>query len=369
MADASGSVDGRLEESATPDAAQPSGGDVLTLLNGVVDAPRVAFCFLRLEGTVPVPIGVPVPAGGLAYGHAHVLSGISGAKPAVDTLQIAVVSGDLTAILGRDCAAVLAGSAQSPPAARFAEGGPDAPSEASPDDAGLADVAATDGTSSDAGSGDAPMDAGSGLADASDDAGGTATTLSFLPALPAGTFSGQRSLLLVAAGCVGGPGHTSPSELSVCGDGYTSKSPTIRPVLVTLSRTTGTGRVGLQGVNASAATPWVELRNTPKDGAGAATIATKVVFGAIAPVPPRLDKPLVGYAIDDSAIEVFVQGSTVASQSHDWLDVLGRSGGLTLLNGRSYSLVLLGPRPGFTAFEWWQAPLLVALDNDPSVVQ
>ena len=386
--DASGATDGALVEGSLPDAG-PNGPDVLTLMHGIADAEDVVFCFARLDqGMLGEPIGAPLPSGGLAYGGALVVDSLPGVDFAVDSFQAIVIAGDLSLIAGLDCVQALdvvsqvgtvdAGTDSGSAEAGAGDSGPeDADIEASIDgggtgtDGSVGTDASIDGAGIDAsadGASDALSEADADL-DAAPDTGPPppdppALRAATLPVIPAGTFTGGRSFLMVAAGCIGGPAFTHAAETSICGATYKPLQPTLQPVLVVMSRQTVSNRLGLQVVNASVAANWIEVRNVPQVTGGEAQIAAKVVFGAIGPTPPKLDLSEATYGVGDSEIAVRISGSSVASMSVPWQEVFAQSPVKNVIDGDTITLVLIGPRPGVSGFEWWNEPTFIAIRND-----
>ncbi|MBE7479368.1 MAG: hypothetical protein HS104_05180 [Polyangiaceae bacterium] len=58
---------------------EPTGPSKLTLLHGVVDATRIAYCFARVVDGLPEPVlGSPLPAAGLSWGAALAVSELPG---------------------------------------------------------------------------------------------------------------------------------------------------------------------------------------------------------------------------------------------------------------------------------------------------
>lgn len=336
--------------------AEPGGPRVLTLLHGVVDAPRLRFCFAPAGGS---PSGDPVPPAGLDYGGALVLDKLPGLDLASDAIQAYAITGDEAAISGRNCQQLLdaaralgdAGADSAPDAAvdAPADGPTDAPNEATMDDAGPSDAA----EAGDADDASAPLPPPPPL------------RVAILPVLPAGSLAASRSYLLALMGCIGqSRAFTDPLSDSVCGTGYRPDRPTLMPVLVRLSRATSAGAIGLQVVNASRATPSLTLRSVPPTGTPLqpATIGDNVVVGSIQPVSADLSHSLgeLGDPIGSSSLEVSnSRGSAVFRQS--WADALSAAGLSSLANGSTYALVVVGPNPSVGVTGKWWNPLLVTV--------
>jgi hypothetical protein len=54
--------------------------------------------------------------------------------------------------------------------------------------------------------------------------------------------------------------------------------------------------------------------------------------------------------------------------SESWAELLERSQ-LTIEDGRGYTLVYVGPGVGLPAQDFWNAPRVVAVQNDPTLTQ
>jgi hypothetical protein len=168
---------------------------------------------------------------------------------------------------------------------------------------------------------------------------------------------------------MGGPAFTDPSERSICGNGYTPARPTATPVLVAMSRMTRSSSVGLQFVNANAAVDPLDVRAQPSDSSTASvyTIARDVGFGQLAPRTPRNDRSAqsLGTTTDTAGLELFEEGNTSPMFERPWSEVLAPTEIQSMKDGRAYTLVFIGPRPGFQRQRWWNGALLTIVDNDP----
>jgi len=99
----------------------------------------------------------------------------------------------------------------------------------------------------------------------------------------------------------------------------------------------------------------------------ARTVAEKVVTGAIRPVPPYSESSAaeIGAGSPDAAVQLFVNGSSSAAYEKPWSPTLSAGGIAALEDGREYTLILVGPYPGFAARRWWNDPLVTVVANDP----
>ncbi len=359
--DAQGGSGGAAD--AGPDVVEPNGPDRLTLVHGVVDAKRIAFCFASVDtsGTSTL-VGSPLPAAGLDFAHATSLGSLPGLDFAKDALQPVVIAGDLSLVSGMTCdAAVALAEQMSTP-----DAGPDAAGDAGSD--GSAGDAAADGAvAADAAASDAAPDA---IADAAADAPPPVAPplrAEALPVLPAGTLTGGRSYLLVAAGCMGAPGFSDSLDQAVCGDGYAPDQPTLTPVVVRMSRITQPNLLGLQVVNASRATDSLTLQSgtPPNTTHNALTIASNVGFGAILPRPPYLDHALVDYGTPLDTVPLNAYSGSTLALSDPWSATLQAGGLSKLADGQTYALIAVGPRLDVATPGWWNAPAITVVPTAP----
>ncbi|HLV66318.1 MAG TPA: hypothetical protein VKY73_10930 [Polyangiaceae bacterium] len=370
---------------------EPPTEDVLTFLNGAVDAEALLVCLgHRAEGTFE-PVGEPFPEGGLAYGRALVVEPPAELDLENEALEARVIAGELELVEGMDCAEALE-------AARLEEA---AVTEGQNGEGGEGGAAGAGGAGG-AGGSASEVDAGAGGTAGADDedlasaggaggaeqgtediAGGAAGELGSggapavpapkprlraraLPVLPPGTLTGGRSTLLVATGCLGGPGYTHPRETLACGDAYAWNRPTIGAVLVRLSQSRAFGKLGLQTLQASLATGEVDMRSAPLSDSAYTpiTIGGRLTYGVITPRSARVSLSIAEYNADakDWGIQVVEAGSVLHVES--WAEVVEHSS-VTLENGRSYTLVLLGPAVGLRPNGFWNPSLVSIVDNDP----
>src|SRR4051812_2472293 len=87
---------------------EPPGESLLTIVNGIVDAPSVALCLARVdaEGTV-TPLGAPLSDEPLEYGQSLVLREVDGVDFETDALEPFVIAGQLDLIAGLNCEAAI----------------------------------------------------------------------------------------------------------------------------------------------------------------------------------------------------------------------------------------------------------------------
>jgi hypothetical protein len=357
------------------------GKTLLTIVHGVVDAPRIVLCLAKVGADgAAVPFGKPLSAAPLAYGQSVVLPAIANVDFASDTLQPFVIAGELDLISKLDCAAAIdrarAEEAAVDPSLAAAGGaaGAESAAGAASSAGGSSGEAGASGTLAEAGT------AGSGGADGAAPAAQARLRVRSLPTLPAGTLSGGRSYLLVAAGCLGGSGYElpkaadraigddTPTGEDYCGTGYTAQTPTVSLFFAAVSRASAEGHVGLQVLNGSLATDPISVNSSgPLSAGGTRTlgnfvnyegtpisIASGVVAGGLAPRPADIDHSALdygsalGFSLGVTA-QRKIQSSGVTQEvtvlSETWASVLDRSGVGALADGSNYVLVLLGPLP------------------------
>lgn len=341
---------------------EPTGPRTLTVVHGVIDSPVIAFCFARVSSGVERAVaGDPLPAGGLKYGRTTVFDTLPDIDLASDGVRPYVVAGaDSKAVAGLDCAAVvkLANAVPLPP---VPTGNPERDASEEPLDA------ATPLDASVHGSGDASLDAARDGAPEPHDATVPVPLVraAAMPVVPEGQLSAELGYLLVASGCLGGVGVRDPSEKSLCGDSYSASTPTLAPVLVSLARTTKTGRVSLGFLDASPAFSHVDVHFTPPLHSDPLTLVQDVVTGALRPRPPstRFAAEDIGAASAAATIQIYPGGSDTAAYDAPWRNTLDAGDITGLDNDAAYTLVYVGPFPGFTAKRWWNGPLVTIVKN------
>lgn len=329
---------------------EPPGTNLLTVVNGVVDAPELLFCWGAVDANGEVaPFGEPLGDGPLAYAHSLVFRDVT--DETEGALQPFVIAGELELVAGLDCQAALDAAL----------------AEENPGSTGLGEGGA-------GGAGGAGSEAGAGGSAGEREVDPPPAVRSrlrarALPAIPAGTLTAGRSLVLVANGCLGGATYTGPSAEEYCGAGYTESSPTVSATLVSLSRSVGFGQAGMQVVHASLANPTIDVASFeafPSMAPGIA-IANRVVEGQVAPRPALLVYPAVAFGANKlHFLQVSNGGSAAFTQG--WGAVLANGDIAELSDSTTYALVFSGPRTDSKAVaELWNAPALTLLAADPSV--
>jgi hypothetical protein len=347
-----------------------NGPKTLTFLHGVVDSPWVAFCFASTGANgAPVFAGAPVPSGGLDYGHSFAVSAIGGVPVGTADLRPYLVAAASSSVVGAaSCAALVAnGSHVTASAVRHAE-------LADASFTGPLDATTSLDASSDAASDAAKLDGGHEDAATNSDAGPVPipdVRITALPLVPTAAFAASRSYLLALGGCIGGPGVSDPSQQSVCGEGYAPDNPSLTEIVVELSRVTRSGHVGVSLLGASPALRFSTLVLVPASPGDAIAVAENVGTGALRPVSPDTANVASDFTTGapTAQIQLSTEGSADVIYGKPWAPTLV-AGGLTgLENGRNYTLVVVGPYPGFAARRWWNDPLVTIVANEAAVPQ
>jgi hypothetical protein len=325
---------------------EPAGDDVLTIVNGVVDAPSVRLCFGRLTetGEAGELVGAPLPT--LAYAASAVLTELEGFSFADDAIVPWTFAGDFSLLEGLDCNEALELAIE-----EEAKVTPVEPDEGSGGASGEAGAAGAAGV---AGAPEIPLEM-------------PALRARPLAALPAGTVNIGRSILMVLTGCIGGAAYTDAIDTSVCGEGYDPSTPTLQPLVVKLSRTPGFDKVGLQAVLASqAVVGTIDVRASGDDGTVSLTFASSVSFGAIEPRPAdvRFGSTELGLARRDFGLQAVADNGVLFQES--WSEIREASGLATIEPTRNYTAILLGPDPLLLKQGWWNGSAFSLVDNDPT---
>lgn len=318
----------------------------LTLVHGITDSiDPIQFCFAPVrDGIEQDTVGMPLPASGLPYAASEVVPSLSGIDWDVDGFRPYILAGDLTAVAGLDCAAAVVRARDL--MQRPADGGLDA----------------ADGSTT--------------LLDASDaEAGPPAPPLppirvAALPMIPAGTVAHSRSYLLVAYGCIGGPAYTDRDETSVCGDYYTPENPTLQPALVELGGPPSGMTVGLQFMNANSQVLLVNVRSVPTESSSLTSyaVASNVVTGQLVPSIPKQDRSASELGINSASavVQVLVSHEPNPIYEESWPNILVAGDVGAVEDGRSYTLVFVGPNPAFGRKKWWNGAVVTIVPNAPA---
>lgn len=286
---------------------EPDGPTRLTLVDGVVDAPAVAFCFVAYPGgTGAKP---PFPSGGLAFGHALVVPLPSDEVPMSDA-ELTLVTGDLGSLGATTCDALL-----------------------------------------------------------TDPAGHPAVTLTSLGVLPASTLTAKRSLLLTPMGCLGGATHVDTNQEAICGKGYTPQTPTITLSAAPLSRLADPAHLAFQAVNATTALKKADFYLRPSfDGSPDHPVVVGLPSGAAGPFPPytQLGAADLG-SVGGSDVGIASDPSSSPQVRKKLVDAFAAAGlaSIDVLNGKGFALVAVGASPSVGMGSWWNDLAFVAVSADP----
>src|SRR5262249_40144338 len=100
-------------------------------------------------------------------------------------------------------------------------------------------------------------------------------------------------------------------------------------------------------------------------GGDLVTVATRVVPGALRPLSGYTGSSSVGIGAENSAshVQLFAFGSKVPIYDQSWAPTLAAGGLADLADGASYTLVVVGPFPGFAQRRWWNDPLVTIVEN------
>ena len=302
---------------------EPMGDNVLTIVNGVIDAPSVELCFAHVgsDGRTSDLVGSPMPA--LDYAASTVLTTLDGFSLVDDVIQPWVIAGELSRIKKLNCE--------------------DAVALAQSEEAKVTPVAASPG--------DGAGGAGGADSGATAEAGAPGElelpTLRARPlaALPAGTVNIGRSILMVLTGCLGGAAYRDHIDTSACGADYTPTSPTVQPLVVKLSRDLRFDKVGLQAVHASLPTGGVDVRASGADGTVSLVFASGVTFGAIMPRPADTRFTPVELGVDQPNYGLQAVGDSAVVFQEAWPDILASASIDHLVAARTYTAIFLGPDP------------------------
>lgn len=345
---------------------EPPGKSVLTIVNGIIDAPSVALCLAKVdpEGQV-TPLGSPLTDAPLAYGQSLVLGEVEDIDFDTEGLEPIVIAGELQLISGLDCEAAIdrarAEEALSEQGGDWGEAG----AAGDGNGATLSAAAGFGGSGGEAGGGVAE-EGGSGGAPPGPSPVRSLLRVRGLPAIPAEAMNTGRSLVFVANGCLGGATYTGPEAAKYCGADYSPRQPTASAVLVSLSRQVADERVALQAVHASLAGEPVELRSRPPFPSKSSGVAiATVALGQAAPRPASIENALFDLgSARKFLVSIESQGEVLYEQP--WTSVLAQGGLSELKNGRGYALIVNGPELDSKAVpNLWNGPTLTAVAVDP----
>lgn len=353
-------------DAAGPEIVQPPLARSITLVHGVIDAPWIAFCIAAVQGGKAAVPGPPIP---LEYGHSATLDSIDGVDFAVDgVLPYVVAAASADEVKGLDCVEMIA------LARKLAE--PSGPSDAGtlaaspPADAAILDSGPLDASTT--------VDASSTRVEAGADAGDggdararvvpvPAVRALPLPVIPPGTFNDMRGYLVVAGGCMGGPGVTDEKDQYICGELYSPSTPTLTEMVVAPKSAAPLHRVAFSVLGGTPAITQVDLGIDPATHGDRLTVAQKVTPGALRPTSPYTAATAseIGATSAEGALLLFTSGSSAPSYQKTWQPTLEAGGIEELADGTAYTLIIVGPPPGFASEKgrWWNDPLVTIVRN------
>lgn len=359
---------------------EPSGKSVLTLTHGIVDAPRVAWCFARVRDGKARLVGSPRPKAGVTYGASIVFDDLPDTDLGRDGVVAFAIAGELARIADLNCEEAVALAEREmgvPPAGQGGsvgsggEGGSDAGSTGEGGEgaaSGAGGEMAVGGEGGNPGT-DGAAGEGAGGAGEPDLPAPPRLRVGALPALPAGALSEGYSLLLVSAGCLGGPAFSGSLERQVCGSAYRPRSPTLTGELVLLSRSTSPSTFGFQTLHASVASGELAVSIAPPASSSLTTVtlSLNMTEGMLRPRTPRLDLAPSAYGSGGDDWSVQVTDSSGTPIKEQWSAVLERGGIDELEVGHGYTLIVIGPGGDLPKRSWWNAAAITIIDNAPAV--
>lgn len=335
---------------------EPPGSSVITFLHGVVDAPRISLCFAKsAPGGLSALSEFAWPTLGIGFGESLRLDPPAGLDLDKDALVVIVVAGEEGVTPRTSCASMLEQLA----------GGNLNGQAGSPASLAAADLALAGASGVSFGGMAGTLGRGGGLGQGGVLVVGSGIRVRVLSALAPGSFHSAISYLFAATGCLGAVGQTDPFQEGICGSGYTPKTSTLTPLLVSLSRITQFNAPGLQILNASLGASPVSVLTQPGPLSALTPISLLSVlqFGELAPHPPFSPSPPQEYWVGVGS-SVRVNGTDLEAS---WRALLQGAGLTTLEVAKNYSLVLLGPAPEVGKPRWWNPSRLSLIPNDPAV--
>jgi hypothetical protein len=123
--------------------------------------------------------------------------------------------------------------------------------------------------------------------------------------------------------------------------------------------------LSLQALHASQALGTLDLRTLPPESSSdfAQSIGSSMTRGSLQPKNPRADLRSEDYAIEDGGGLTLLSAGVVIWEG-PWDGVIEMSG-VTPVNGRVYTLVVVGPAVGDDPASFWNPTALSLVDNDP----
>jgi len=189
--------------------------------------------------------------------------------------------------------------------------------------------------------------------------------------VPASAFDEEKSLLMVAAGCLGGKGYTDELETLVCGLQYTEDTPTAYLSAGFMSRLGGPNAVPLQFVHSSLGMGDDVAAYFQQGTASAPTLAmvSDWSFGSIGPFPPysALSSSDIG-APSLAAVQIYSSAGGTTPIYESTLEQIFANSSLSeseLADGVGLSFIAVGASPAASSGPWWNPITITVVKSDP----
>jgi hypothetical protein len=194
------------------------------------------------------------------------------------------------------------------------------------------------------------------------------TVVRSLGIVPGEVLTAERSILLVANGCLGGTDHSDPLEESVCGLGYEPELGNAGLIAGFMSRIALSDKVPLQFAQASVAMPPYDLKVKTHASASPQAVITGWSLGALQPFPPFLVLSQQALAQPNEArLGVYPSSAQDPVFEAPWSVAFANSelSASDVQNGRGLVFVAVGPAPTVPVGPWWQGHTYTVVLADP----
>ncbi len=288
----------------------PDGPSVFTFMNGVPNARGLRVCFEAQQpnGFAPTEaLPLPESALGLPYGSAFSAETLDGIDLENTAVRPVIYGGDLAALKNKSC------------------------DQLTPLPEGVVQAA--------------------------------------LQSIPAGTLARGRSVLMVAAGCLGGDIPDAGDGQSVCGADFFPPFSNAKLFVASMERVGEANQLGIQVFAASAASDLVTIDHVVALPAGTNVLGQDLAAGEIYPRPPLYKFSVSGLGLkpENNSLRALTNNAPEPQLVVPLTEALTR-GGLTLesiSNGQNYTVVLVGPRLGTGAGAWHSGSMISVLPSAP----
>lgn len=286
---------------------EPPGPTTVTLVNGIVDDDAVRFCFRPFPSADTGLLPWPGPTG-LGYARAGVLDSITSVIPAGSDVEAFVVGGALEQVGAANCDQLI-------------------------------------------------------------DNAPAGVLVRSMGVLPQSALEAERSLLFVASGCLGGPGHEDENDDLICGVGYDPSFGNASLVAGFMSRISRSNGVAMQFVQASQGTTTYDLRLRPTLEGAATLVVPSWSVGSIAPFPPYSSLSRSAFLSPAQTQVGFfaTNNSTTGIFEQSWGDIFA-NGTLDLNavdDGDNLVFIAVGPAAPIQASDWWNGITFTVVAGDP----